>query len=271
MKYFLVDISNNTERILKDFAFCILSRNAKKLALTANFTASWTLKTAKMCVSVLSAEYCNVPSVYFLLFLADAYKLYNLSVQNIDYDQVKKYAAATFPELAKWLYEAPARREGSFQIINMREIMKEPGIGKQTPILNAIANLYYKAAAFALINFDYKGLFDDSLFNCGFNNKFCLLVKIEKTQVKPQILMDLNDEYILLWVKDSSLRAEILKTDVTEVLPNTGIRLTYRVFELSKFRTSVLEFKIGGGGYKRLEHKRHRPLMRTLRRIEEAV
>jgi hypothetical protein len=57
MKYFLVDISNNTERILKDFAFCILSRNAKKLAPTANFTAEWTLKTAKMRVSVLPAAY----------------------------------------------------------------------------------------------------------------------------------------------------------------------------------------------------------------------
>jgi hypothetical protein len=191
--------------------------------------------------------FLNLPSVYFLLFLADVHKLYNLSAQNINRDQIKKYAELAFPELIKELPETPTKTENSFQIVDMREIMKEPGIGKQTPIFISIAHLHYKAAVLALINFDYKSLFDDSLFNCGFINKFCLLVKIEKVQVKPKILVDLNEEYILLYVKDAGLRSQILKTNVDKVLSNTGVKLTYRVFELSQFRTPVLEFKTGGG------------------------
>jgi [citrate (pro-3S)-lyase] ligase len=56
MKYFLIDASNDAEKILKDFVFSVLSKDAKKLAPIANFTASWTLKTARMRVSVLPAE-----------------------------------------------------------------------------------------------------------------------------------------------------------------------------------------------------------------------
>jgi hypothetical protein len=195
----------------------------------------------------LSPYSLDLPSVYFPLFLADAHKLYNLSSQNIDHDQIKKYVEIAFPELAKGLSETPSKAEHSFQIVDMREIMKEPGIGKQTPIFNSIAHLHYKAAVLALINFDYKRLFEDSLFNCGFINKFCLLVKIEKTQVKPKILVDLNEEYILCYTKDPALRATILKTNVDKVLPNTGVKLVYKVFELSQFRTPILEFKTGGG------------------------
>jgi hypothetical protein len=149
---------------------------------------------------------------YFPLFLADAHKLYNLSAQNIDFDQIKKHTALAFPELEKGLCETPSQAESSLQIINMREVMKEPGIDTQTPILNAITHLYYKNAVLALINFDYKAFFDDSLFNCEFINKFCLIVKIEKVQVKPKILVGLNEEYILLYVKDPVLCTEILKT-----------------------------------------------------------
>jgi hypothetical protein len=191
--------------------------------------------------------FLHLPSIYFSLFLADTHRLYNLSAQHIDYDQIKKYAEIAFPYLAKGLSETPSKAENSFQIINMREVMKATGIKDQMSILNTIANLHYKAAALALINFDYKSLFDDSLFNCEFINKFCLLVKIEKTQIKSKILVDLNEEYILLYVKDAALRSEILKTNVDKVLPNTGVKLTYRVFELSQFRTPVLEFKTGGG------------------------
>jgi hypothetical protein len=197
-----------------------------------------------------SHYFLNLPSIQFLLFLADAHKLYNLSTQNIDHDQIKEYAELAFPELAKELPETPTKTENSFQIVDMREIMKEPGIGKQMPILNTIVNLHYKAAVLALINFDYKKVFDDSLFDYGFINKFCLLVKIEKVQVKSKILVDLNEEYILLYVKDPALYAEILKTNADKVLPNTGVKLVYNIFELSQFRTPVLEFKTGGGVYK---------------------
>jgi hypothetical protein len=189
----------------------------------------------------------NLPSVYFPLFLADAHKLYNLSSQNIDRDQIKKYAELAFPELAKGLSETPSKMENSLQIVNMREVMNAPGIKDHTPIFNAAVNLHHKAAALALINFDYKSLFNDSLFNCGFINKFCLLVKIEKVQVKPKVLADLNEEYILLYVKDAALRSEMLKTNVNKVLPNTGVKLVYKIFALSKFRTPVLEFKTGEG------------------------
>jgi hypothetical protein len=199
----------------------------------------------------LSKEYffyfLNLPSACFLLSVVDAHKLYNLSVQNIDHDQIKKYAELAFPELKKRLPETPTKTENSLQIINMQEIMKEPGIKDQTSIFNTITNLHYKKAVLALINFDYKTLFDDSLFNCEFINKFCLIVKIEKTQTKPKILVDLNEEYILLYVKDASLRTQILKTNVNKVLSNTGVKLVYKVFELSQFRTPVLEFKTGGG------------------------
>jgi hypothetical protein len=189
----------------------------------------------------------SLPSVYFLLFLADAHKLYDVTSQKVDYDQIREYAKLAFPTFSKEFSKTPGKGENSFQIIDMREIMNAPGIKEQMPIFNSIASLQYKRAALALINFDYKRLFEDSLFNCGFINKFCLLVKIGKTQVKPQILMDLNDEYILLWVKDPSLRAEILKTNATKALPNTGVKLFYKVFELSQFMTPVLEFKTGGG------------------------
>ncbi|MDR0644373.1 MAG: polysaccharide pyruvyl transferase family protein [Treponema sp.] len=193
----------------------------------------------------------NLPSIYFLLFLADAHKLHNVTSKEIDHDQIKKYAELAFPELAKrFPADASGKGENSFQIINMREIMEAPGIKEQMPIFNSIASLHYKRAALALINFDYKRLFDDSLFNSGFINKFCLLVRIEKMQTKPKILVDLNDEYILLYVKDPSLRAEILKTNATKALPNTGVKLIYRVFALSEFRKGVREFNTGGGGYK---------------------
>jgi hypothetical protein len=213
--------------------------------------------------------FLNLPSVQFLLFLADARKLYNLFAQNIDFDQIKKYTEIAFPELAKGLSETPSKAENSFQIINMREVMKEH-IDKQIPIFNAVTHLHYKSAALALINFDYKGLFDDSLFNCGFINKFCLLVKIEKTQVKPKILVDLNEEYILLYVRDAALRSEILKTNVDKVLPNTGVKRIYKVFVLSEVRTPVLEFKTGGG-VRRLRLKRRWPQGRTQRGTEEVV
>jgi hypothetical protein len=213
----------------------------------------------------------NLPSVQFLLFLVDAHKLYNLSSQNIEYDQIKKYAKLAFPELVKGLSETPSKMENSFQIINMREVMKTTGIKEQMPLLNSIAHLHYKAAALALINFDYKSFFEDSLFNCGFINKFCLIVKIEKTQVKPKILVDLNEEYILLYVKDASLRAQILKTNVNKILSNTGVKLVYKVFELSQFRTPVLEFKTGGGVYNKLKLRQCWSRSRTRRGIEEAV
>ncbi|MDR0411420.1 MAG: hypothetical protein LBH75_05560 [Treponema sp.] len=177
----------------------------------------------------------NLPSVYFLLFLADAHKLYNLTSQNIEYDQIKKHAELAFPELAKGFPDISTKGEDSFQIINVREIMKAPGINEQESVFHSVLHLHYKRAALALINFDYEQLFEDSLFNCGFTNKFCLIVKIEKTQVKPKILVDLNAEYILLWVKDSALRAEILKTNITKDLPNTGVKLTYKVFKLLDF------------------------------------
>jgi hypothetical protein len=205
-----------------------------------NSLSSFAKQTYRFGIAYFS-YFLNLPSVYFLLFLADARKIYNLSSQNIDYDQIKKHAELAFPELAKGLSPTATKGENSFQIINMQEVMKVPGINEQTQIFNAITHLHYKAAVLALINFDYKGLFEDSLFNCGFINKFCLIVRIEKTQVKPKILVDLNEEYILLYVKDPALRAEILKTNATKVLPNTGVKLTYTVFELLKFKT-------GGGG-----------------------
>jgi hypothetical protein len=205
---------------------------------------SFAKNTHKLGIDYFSYLF-NLPSIYFLLFLADAHKLHNLSAQNIDYEQIKKYVGLAFPEFAKVFPETSAKGgENSFQIIDMRKIMNTPGIKEQMPVFNSIVYLHYKRAALALINFDYKRLFEDSLFNSGFIKKFCLLVKIEKAQVKPKVLVDLDDEYILLWVKDPSLRVEILKTNITKTLPNTGVKLTYRVFELSKFRIGEREYKV---------------------------